>query len=235
MLGRESGAVAWDRAPSRAQPFAPAERKPGAYWLHDRPRGTADSVRTGRVLDRCRHCRHHGRVVADGRNLFCIPRRCSSRPPRPTGRAAIRLRRPHRRTAGPARSHRQPAIARSGTIRAKARRPVAPSRNVGVASRGFDQAADPLTTGSIRPSVRGGSEADGEYRHPAATASRSSTPTGCRQIVKSARAATWPRNSHAQKPLLSMSNDTNRRRLRKSRSVMRAKPANCGTCSPISG
>ena len=128
------------RAQSRA---APARRKAAGrrknLRLHHRARRAADPVRTGGVLDRRRHRRDLGRLVGHHRHLFRLQRRRAEGLDRAPGRAAIRLRRPHRRTARPDRPHHEPPIARSGAVRAEAQRFVAPPGSAGIARHGLER------------------------------------------------------------------------------------------------
>ena len=105
----------------------------GAGRLHDRPCRQAGPLRTGGVLDRGRH-RHGARHVVGGdRDLFRVPRRRPDPADRPSGRDAIRLRGPHRRTARQGRSHHQPPVARPGAVRPEARPDHAPPDRAGIA------------------------------------------------------------------------------------------------------
>ena len=101
--------------------------------LHPRPRRQAGPVRTGGVLDRGRHGDGARHVVGRDRDLFRVSRRRSDPADRAPGGDAIRLRRPHRRTARQGRSHHQPPVARSGTVRPEARPDHAPPDHAGIA------------------------------------------------------------------------------------------------------
>ena len=108
----------------------------GAGRLHTRPCRQTGAVRSGCVLDRGRHGDRARHVVGGDSDLFRVPRRRADPADRSPGRDAIRLRRPHRRTARQGRSHHQPSIARSGTIRPEARPDHAPPDHAGIPRHG---------------------------------------------------------------------------------------------------
>ena len=120
------------RRPGAAAPTCRRSRpRPGR--LRHRPCRQAGPVRPRGVLDRGRHHRRARHVVGGDRHLFRVSRRRPDPADRPPGRDAIRLRRPHRRTARQGRPHHQPPVARSGTVRPETRPDHAPPDRAGIA------------------------------------------------------------------------------------------------------
>ena len=112
--------------------------------------------RPGGVLDRRRHHRRARHVVGGHRHLFRLSRRRADPAGRPPGGDAIRLRRPHRRTAR-ARSTAPPAGSCSirnssnrSSTRSSAGRPRSSQRTTALGAM-----PDNAPTGSIRPPGRG--------------------------------------------------------------------------------
>ena len=204
--------------------------------LHDRACRTAGQVRTGRVLDRRRHRRDHGWLVGHGSDLFRVPGRCVAELDRASGRAAIRLRGPHRRIARPDRPHHQPSTAGPGAIRAKARRPHAPSGDAGVARHRLGRhrpiRPQPARSATGRDAAAGKTADQRSLRPQHPTARRRRAGTRCRRTANqgSGRRSSW----RASKLARSRRAAAIRRRCARCRTATKAKPARCAAFSPSS-
>ena len=143
----------------RAARSAPANPAPAtaqrARGLYPGPCRQTGPLRAGGVLDRDRHRDRARHMVGGDRDLFRVPRRRPHPADRTPGGDAIRLRRPHRRTARQGRSHHQPSVARPGTVRPETRPGHASADRAGIARHGAGRHSGLQVTGSIRPPSRG--------------------------------------------------------------------------------
>ena len=146
--------AAWPRSctwRSSRSTSEPAASPLVARRLHARPWQPSGPARTGDVLDRGRHRRHHGRMVARNRHLLRVQGRRADAADRAAGRSELRLRRPHRRVTLAGRPHREPSASRSGAVRAAARTDPAPPGHSGIARVHADRCARSDTDRFDRP------------------------------------------------------------------------------------
>ncbi len=119
--------------PGQRRSEAPRRRGATAGRIYAGPCWSPIAAAPDRLLGRGRYAGDHGGVDHHDRHLFRVSRRCAHQAACPAGRNAIRLRGPHRGAARAGRSHLEPATARPGTVRAKARQDCAPAGSDGIA------------------------------------------------------------------------------------------------------